>query len=163
MTTITLEPWEYEHATLVGARRYTANWTKQDAAHYDRSRMEDDRTAQVAATICELAVAKWTNRYWSGAVWHHTEHNQHRNEPDVGRNIEVKRIRTRREATVRKHQVGKGLVLFVAEITDPEFREVIMHGWLPYDQAWEHGTPLSDPTRINDRLIHINKLNKELP
>jgi len=28
---ITLEPWEYEHANQVGIRRYTANWTKQNA------------------------------------------------------------------------------------------------------------------------------------
>ena len=37
--TITLEPWEYEHALDVGTRRFTANWGKRDAPHYDKARM----------------------------------------------------------------------------------------------------------------------------
>lgn len=58
---ITLDPWEYEWASHVGIRRFTANWGKKDAAHYDPARMEDNRTAQVAAAVAEIAVAKATN------------------------------------------------------------------------------------------------------
>ena len=61
---IELEPWEYEHASQVGIRRYAENWGKADAKHYDHFRMEDNRTAQVAAAVCELAVAKAINQYW---------------------------------------------------------------------------------------------------
>lgn len=93
---IKLEAWEYEHACDVGIRRYTANWDKQDAPHYqDKTRQEDNRTAQVASAVCELAVAKHTNRYWSGHVWHASEHNKYRHIADVGANIEVRRLRTR--------------------------------------------------------------------
>jgi hypothetical protein len=156
---ITLEPWEYEHANQVGIRRYTANWTKQNAAHYQQERMEDDRTAQVAAAACELAVAKHTNRYWHAHIWHHTDHEKYRHLPDVGRNIEVRRIRTQRSAAVRRHQLGKGLVLYVASAKAPELREVLLHGWLKYDEAWERGTP-SVYDEQNTRVIELEHLNK---
>ena len=143
MMIVTLEAWEYEHASLVGARRYTANWGKDNAPWYDAERMEDDRTAQVAACVCELAVAKATNRYWSGHVWPASEHRARRDTPDVGHNIEVRRVRTSLHAAVRRHQVGKGLVLFVAQAIPPEFREVQVLGWIDMDEAWEKGKPSS--------------------
>ena len=157
---ITLETWEYEHACNVGIRRYTANWTKQDAPHYQNKQLqEDNRTAQVASAICELAVAKHTNRYWSGHVWHHTEHNKYRHIPDVGTNIEVRRLRTRETAAVRQHQNKiDRLVLWVAKPTMPELREIQLYGWIKQTDAWEQGTP-SDYDPQNTRLIHTNQLN----
>lgn len=149
---IILEPWEYEWASHVGARRYIENWHKRDAPHYDRSRMEDDRTAQVAACVAELAVARFINQYWSGHVWRNVEHLERRKLPDVGENIEVRRLRTRESAAVRKHQVGKGLVLFVAKPIMPELREVIIYGGRDYDEAWECATP-SDYDPENTREI----------
>lgn len=156
--TIHLETWEYEHASNVGIRRYTANWSKKDAPHYKKEHMEDDRTASVAGAVCELAVAKFTNRYWHAHIWHATEHNTFRNLPDVGRNIEVRRIRTRKKAAVRRHQLGSGLVLWAAEAIAPEFREVTLYGWLKYDDAWEMGQPaVYDPD--NTRTIQVEQLN----
>jgi hypothetical protein len=155
---IGLETWEYAHACDVGIRRYTANWTKQDAPHYKAERMEDNRTALVAASICELAVAKYTNRYWHAHVWHQTEHEQYKHLPDVGANIEVRRIRTGKSAAVRRHQLGKGLVLWVAEAIAPEFRDVTLYGWLRYDDAWEMGEESTyDPQ--NTRVIRTDQLN----
>lgn len=157
MISVELQSWEYEYANQVGIRRFTANWTKPDAPHYKKERMEDDRTAQVAAAICELAVAKHTNRYWHAHIWHHTDHNKYRDLPDVGRNIEVRRIRTRKEAAVRKHQLGKGLVIWVAETIAPELREVNLYGWLKYDDAWELGTP-STYAPETTRVIPVEQL-----
>ena len=150
---VDLDPWEYAHACDVGIRRFTANWGRHDAAHYDASRMEDNRTAQVAAAICELAVAKHTNRYWSGHVWHQSEHSKYDMLPDVGRNIEVRRVRTSLSAAVRKHQLGKGLVLWVARPIAPEFVQVELYGWIRYDEAWKKGKPSSyapETTRVID-------------
>ena len=149
---IILKPWEYEWASHVGTRRYIENWRKQDALHYDKSRMEDDRTAQVAACVTELAVAKFINQFWAGHVWHQSEHSQYKNIADVGTNIEVRRLRTRESAAVRKHQVGKELILFVAKPILPELREVIIYGCRDYDEAWELGTP-SDYDPENTREI----------
>lgn len=140
---VILNPWEYEWASHVGARRYIENWSKQNAPHYDPSRMEDDRTAQVAACVAELAVAKYTNQFWSGHVWHASDHWRCKELADVGKNIEVRRLRTKDSAAVRKRQVGKELVLFVAKPILPELREVIIYGWRDYDEAWNLGTPSS--------------------
>jgi hypothetical protein len=157
---IKLEPWEYEHACGVGIRRYTANWSKADAAHYgNKSMQEDNRTAQVAAAVCELAVAKHCNIYWSGHVWHATDHQKYKHVADVGKNIEVKRLRTRVNAPVRRHQLGMGLILFVAKPIMPELREVEIYGYIHYDQAWELGTP-SDYDPDNTRLISQEHLKE---
>lgn len=141
MILVELEPWEYEWASHVGARRFIENWEKADAAHYDRNRMEDDRTAQVAACVAELAVAKITNQYWSGHVWAGNRHQENKHLADVGHNIEVRRVRTSRKAAVRKRQLGKGLVLFVAQPAAPEFRVCEILGWINHDEAWEVGDP----------------------
>ena len=157
-TRIYLEPWEYEWASHVGTRRYIENWGKANAPHYKHQRMEDDRTAQVAACVCELAVAKHTNRYWSGHVWTAEQHSKYRDMPDVGHNIEVRRLRTRDTAAVRRHQVGKGLVLFVARPIMPELRYVDIYGWIPYDEARELAIP-SDYDPENTRILHPEYLN----
>lgn len=148
---IDLAPWEYEWASHVGARRYIENWGNPDAAYYSRERMEDDRTAQVAACCAELAVAKYANRYWSGHVWHRSEHGKHRNTADVGVNIEVRRLRTKETAAVRKRQLGQNLVLFVAKPVMPEFRQVIIYGYLDYDTAWSLAVPTEyDPEKTRE-------------
>lgn len=153
-TVVELERWEYERAHDVGIRRYTANWERRDAPWYDKDRMEDDRTAQAAAAICELAVAKHLNVYWPGHVWAAADHGRFRHLPDLFPNIEVRRVRSKPgKAAVRAHQVGKGLMLWVGRVEVPEMRRVLLLGHLDYDQAWQAGTPAPydpDGTRLVD-------------
>jgi len=130
-----LQPWEYEHASQVGIGRYTRNWQRGDAVHYDRSKMEDDRTAQFAAAACELAVAKATNRYWHAHVWDHRDHGKYKNLPDVGDNIEVRRCRTRDAVAVRRSDAGR--VVFAARTVDDEFRRVELIGYIEADKVIE--------------------------
>ena len=119
--------------------------------------MEDDRTAQVAAAIGELAVARVTNQYWGGHVWAGNRHAENRGRADVGHNIEVRRVRTSNNAAVRRRQLGKGLVLFVVRPVPDEFRTVEMLGWIDHDEAWELGEPSGyDPE--NTRVIAANNL-----
>lgn len=155
--TVALDPWEYEWASHVGIRRFTANWGKADAPWYDRERMEDDRTAQVAACVAEIAVAKATNRYWSGSVWSAADHHKHKWRPDVGRNIEVKRVRKGKPA-VRQHQVGHNIVLWIANPVAPEFHTVELWGWIHVDEAWEHGTPATYDSTGRTRLVPRDRL-----
>jgi len=158
---IELSPWEYEWASHVGARRYIENWGRRNAAHYDATRMEDDRTAQVAACVAELAVAKYTNRYWSGHVWSARDHDIHKDMADVGNNIEVRRLRTREYAAVRRHQLGKGLVLFAAKPVMPELRSVEVYGYMPYDEAWSEGKPTDyDPENTREVSVKLLRLLK---
>jgi hypothetical protein len=150
---VTLDPWEYSWACHVGIERFTANWQKSDAAHYDRNLMEDDRTAQQAAAICELAVAKATNRYWAGHYWSGQSHEANKHRADVGTNIEVRRVRTGQTAAVRRRQLNLGLILFAAHLPDPEFRTVDVWGWITMEEAWALGQPATyDPE--NTRVIH---------
>ena len=158
MTKIDLETWEYEWASHVGARRYIENWDKEDAKHYQRERMQDDRTAQVAACVAELAVAKCVNAYWSGHVWAGNKHRQYKHIADVGKDIEVKRVRFNNHAAVRRKDLQKGLVLFVVHVIEPELRSAEILGWLPYDEAWQLGTASRyDPE--NTRLIRPDLLH----
>ncbi len=158
MILIELEKWEYEWASHVGIRRFTENWEKQDAAHYKREYMEDDRSAQVAAAIGELAVARVTNQYWGGHVWAGNRHVENKNRADVGFNIEVRRVRTSNNAAIRRRQLGKGLVLFVVRPVPDEFRTVEMLGWIDHDEGWELGGPSGyDPE--NTRVIAANRLH----
>lgn len=163
---IALESWEYEHALHVGTRRYTANWGKADAEHYIKGRMEDDRTAQQAACVAELAVAKHANRFWSGHVWHASDHDRYRDSvADVGGNIEVRRVRNPRNGVaVRRHQLGKGLILWAAYPVPPEFRTVELWGWLPYDEAWDLGTyPDWDNGKQKTRTVARHLFRTDLP
>lgn len=160
MPIVRLEPWEYAWAAHVGIARFTANWGKADSAEYDPSRMEDDRTAQVAAAICELAVARITNRYWGGHAWPKDSHMRNRNIPDVGRNIEVRRVRKPTAgAAVRKRQLGQGLVLFAAYPEPPEFRVVDVWGWLDHDEAWAIGEPAPYSQTGNTRQVPRHAFN----
>ena len=159
--TVDLESWEYEWASHVGARRYIENWERGDAAHYDRNRMQDDRTAQVAACVAELAVAKCTNKYWSGHVWKVDKHDQYKHIADVGKNIEVKRVRTSTSAAVRRRQNGLGLVLFVVRVVEPELRSAEILGWISQDLGWAKGSP-SDYDPENTRVIREECLNSPM-
>ena len=163
---IELETWEYEWASHIGARRYIENWGKRDAPYYDKKRMEDDRTAQVAACVGELAGAKLVNEYWSGHVWTAEQHKEYKGTPDVGRHIEVRRVRTSNNAAVRRRQLEKGLVLFVVKPVAPEFRTVEMLGWIDHDEAWEKGEPSHydpegtrtiDESRLNDPTTYAQE------
>lgn len=154
---IRLTAWEYENAMAIGAKRTAFNFHRSNAAHYKKELMEDTRTADGAAAICELAVAKHTNRFWHAHSWHSLDNAKYGHLPDVGTNIEVRRHRTGTTIAVRKHQVGKGLVIWGAHAIEPEFRSVELLGWLPYDEAWEGGEPASyDPDKT--RLVQIERL-----
>lgn len=144
MTTIVdLETWEYNHIAAVAAWRTTANWEVGHIPAYAKNkfRMEDDRTAAFAAAACECAVAKHVNQYWIAGAWSHAEHKTHRNRPDVGKNIEVRRVREKRLAAIRIKEVGQGKILYVAYAIPPEFRQVELLGWGLIDSLWDRCEP----------------------
>lgn len=152
---IHLDAWEYEWGSSVGIKRFTANWKKQDASHYKKERMEDDRTAQVAAALCELASAKATGQYWSGHVWPADEHELHKKKADVGLRTEVRRTRNGKTVAVRKSQVGENLILIGCSAIMPEFRQIDVLGYIDYDKAWSLAQP-SDFDPEGTRYISID-------
>jgi hypothetical protein len=132
---VSLYPWEYERAFSVGIARFTANWGVGDAEHYDRSRMEEDRNAQAAAAVCEVAVARYINEYWHGHVWNRSDHSKYKSLADVGENVEVRRVRTAPGVAVRKTDAGK--IIWAAKIVDPEYRTVELLGFVKAEDAIE--------------------------
>ena len=135
--------------------------------------MEEDRNAQAAAAICELAVAKYLNEYWHASVWHVSEHGKYRNIPDVGRNIEVRRVRTANGVTVR--QTDRGKRVWAAKLADPEYRTVQLLGYVDADEViakcpskhlivptsrlkkpWIRNSPKSTPRFANSALKAAN-------
>jgi len=153
---IELEPWEYEHAYQVGIRRYTENWGKADASYYNKSSMEEDRNAQAASAICELAVAKYTNQYWHGSVWDGRKHKKYKDMPDVGRNIEVRRVRTQSGPAVRDKDLGRNLILWGAELVDAEYKKVKLLGWIPADEGYKIGIQ-----KTGYKIVPKELLNKD--
>ena len=141
-TRIALRPYELEWAYLVGVRRNSANLAKKNAAHYDPKRMENNVIASIAACVAEISVAKCLGLYWSGSVWDSSLHDLFRHEPDVGNNIEVKRIREPgNPLVVRKRESTSDKIIVSVYAIPPAFESVEILGWLSATEAWELGDP----------------------
>lgn len=147
-------PWEYERGFSVGIGRFTANWGVADADYYDRSRMEEDRNAQAAAAICEIAVAKYTGQYWHGGVWCRADHAKYRHLADVGDDIEVRRVRTGNAVMVRAKDAGK--VVWGAKLACPEYRRVEILGFIPANDVIES----LKGTFQNEKYVEVESLNR---
>ena len=159
---ITLSDDELDQAKRVGDGRNAANTASPDKPYYHRELMQDDETASFAAATAEAAVAKATGRQWHAKVWPAGEHWKHRDEPDVGRNIEVRRIREPNNGlVVREKDLNKGKVIFVAyPLPETGFRQVDVIGWLRAEDAWDLGKEAFEETRRVPQSL-VNKLEAE--
>jgi hypothetical protein len=99
--------------------------------------MEEDRNAQAAAALCEIAVARHLNQYCHSHVWHYSDRHRYRHLADVGTDIEVRRVRTASGVPVRKSDKGK--VVWAARLLDEEYRLVEILGSVKADDV-----PLGD-------------------
>jgi hypothetical protein len=132
------------HAAAVacGRGRWEANAGVPNAAWYDEERMEREPAANIKAALCEAAVGQYTGLPAHLAVWPHSQHHHHTLDPDVGDNIEVRRVRTQTGPTLREHQVGHGFILWAAvveEYLDTACHVIRLLGWRDYDEAWAVG------------------------
>lgn len=132
---------ELNKAKEVGEGRNSANANSQDKPYYDRAKMQDDATASFAAAAAECAVAKVFGEQWHAKVWPASEHWLHADEPDVGNDIEVKRIREERSGLViREKDVAlERRVVLAYPIPESEFGVVDVIGWISAKDGWEIG------------------------
>lgn len=129
---VSLEKWEYELAFKVGAARTTANWGVPDQTCYQNKAInEPERFAGPSAAIAELAVAKYTNNYWHAHFWHSTDREKYRQMPDVGVDIEVRRVRCGGTIPVRRKD--KGMRVWAAEPLGDERTRVEILGFVYAD------------------------------
>jgi hypothetical protein len=89
-----------------------------------------------------LAVAKLVNQYWHATIWSADKHNEFKKLPDVGRNIEVRRVRTQDAVCIRKKDTGRGLIVFAVRPIEKEFTEVEVFGFIHADEGYRIGTPV---------------------
>jgi hypothetical protein len=142
---VDLRPWEYSLAAQVGADRFAQNFGKSDAAHYDRGRMEDDRTAQHAAAAAEIAAARALDRYWTACgAWTADRHADYRGLADVGGNIEVRRIRDGESRRFAVRPGDRDRVVVACYVVPPEFRSVRVLGWVEGEKALEVGEKVDE-------------------
>jgi hypothetical protein len=153
MVEVRLSPWEREWSEYVGVKRTEANEGKGNAAHYDPARMQDNRTANIASCVAELAVAKVLNRYWDGSFWTAEQHEDFADRVDVGHNIEVRRIRQpNNPLAVRRRDVERGRHMVLAYPHPDDFVVVDVIGWGMAVRLWEIGSP-SDYDPVNTRVV----------
>ena len=140
MVEVRLDPWTRDLAGYVARKLLDANSARGDAAHYDRRLMEPDEQAQVASCCAEVAVAKHLNRYWHAAYMSVEQHRQMPDLPDVGDNIEVKRIRSpQNPLAIRKVYADLGRAMVLAYPVPPDYTTVHLIGWGWAADLWPLG------------------------
>jgi hypothetical protein len=142
MITVTLLPYEHEYAATVGVRRFNERRDSKDAVWYDPERMEPNLQAAIATCVCELGVAKALNKYWGGHVWHEADHDKYKRGADVGRRIEVRRVREiNTPPAIRYQDVERGRIVVAAYTKPPLYVEVQVLGWIEAMHGWNLGAP----------------------
>jgi len=109
------------------------NRGRPDARHYDRAYMQDDYFADTASNGCELVVANYVEEEWHARVLSIAEHIRRRKNgdllPDVGKWLEVRRVRNGYAVAVRRTDLGK-IVWAVLVPDDTNLREYCLVGWV---------------------------------
>lgn len=169
MQTVNLESWELAIALHVGTMR-TANMAHvDDALHYQRDRKPapDGYTLDQVGAIAEMAVAKYTKRYWPASAWPAEQHTEMKDAyPDVLPNIEVRSVQQPHyRLVVREGDVKYRRDIVKTRVVQHADGNVTaeLYGWAPAQFAWSAGvtSPWGDETvRLLDdeKLFHIAKL-----
>ena len=98
MRTVTLEPYEFERARLIGlerAHRFGQNGHREDYQHALESRPHDfvdKETANVNGALVEIASAKLLGLYWHGHGGILDRNKRYRFDADVGDWLECKHV-----------------------------------------------------------------------
>ena len=150
---VTMEPWEIEHAVIVGGKRIIANLKRGNALHYKDQFMESDWEAQPAAVLCEAAVAKFLGKYYDWSAWDSTSHDEFRSSPDLD-GIEVRRMRTRPAAAVRARDVAKGVYIWPTFVDMDHPGIVYVFGGASAQYCWDNGTYASYDATDQTKTFH---------
>ena len=157
MEIVHLESWEHEWATHVGISR---QWQRRDTEHvYSKNAyLQDDFIADMLSACCELAVAKYLKRYWSGSVWNKEDHYMFKHLPDVEPYYEVRRVRKPESALVVRHTDSHDKVAILTCAFDAGTRIGII-GALAIDEAWNIGDV--PPWAIEDKGEHTRIIGQD--
>lgn len=139
-----------DNATLAmtcGALRRHGNLYKGNSNSYPKSaKLQPEAFASPAGCAAEIGVAQHLGQCWNARAWPAQRHNALKTMPDVGHNIEVKRIRDDKQYVEVKRketsaETNQKRILWVVRTIGDEHIEVDLLGWIDCDYAWEHGKP----------------------
>ena len=162
---VTLTQAEFDQAWAVGEAREAANAGVGDARHYqgiDRTKADDSLTSHCVAAVAEYAVAKLTGQRWHGLAWSRDDHGAHRNDPDVGQRIEVRRIlKPNNGLQIRERDIVQDRIMVLAyPLPLSGYRVVDVIGWIEAregQKVWE-ATPWGN--RVPQRFLKSIKALK---
>jgi len=158
---IFLEPYETEAAIQVGTKRYLMRLDSGDRAYYDRSRMEHDLHANIAACVAEIAVAKHLNQYWGNHWWVTSGHKLYESMADVGYDVEVRRIREpKNPLVIRNTDVFRNRTVYVVYVKTPEYTEADIIGSINAKAGWEIGSRPEWDKSNETRVVSLDQLNR---
>lgn len=154
MIEVYLTPWQLRWAEYAGKMRTEANQNTKDRPDYqDHSVLQDDLIANIAACKCELAVSLLLNQSWNGPYWEASEHKEASKLPDVGKNVEVRRVREAgNPMPVKITETGCDLFQVWDDKANPD--RLVVTGWAPGWYAWAHG----EQRYAEKRALSVDKL-----
>jgi hypothetical protein len=156
-----LEPYETEAAIQVGTKRYLMRLDSGDRAYYDRSRMEHDLHANIAACVAEIAVAKHLNQYWGNHWWVASGHKLYESMADVGYDVEVRRIREpRNPVAIRDKDVFNDRTIYAVYVKTPEYTEADIIGSISAKRGWEMGSRPEWDKKDESRVVSLDQLDR---
>ena len=139
-TIVTLTTSEVRICTMLGMERWFEKKGSQDRPGYAIGKaagaLEHELLANVRANVAEYAVAKHFAQPWTVPWYPNEEHKQRKDHPDVGRNIEVRVVRTKNAVPVWDKDINKQAIIVGCKVIDDEhFTEVEIFGWFPAIEA----------------------------
>lgn len=122
---VMLSTAEVRVCTVVAVERWLIKRDSVDRPNYASGKsngyLEHELLANVRANVVEYAVAKVYGLPWTFPWYPNEEHPRRKNHPDVGRNVEVRNVRTRDEIPVWQKDVDKAAVIVGGRVLDGDY------------------------------------------
>jgi len=126
----------------IALNRWMMKWGSIDRPNYagdNKQYIETEIDANVRTIIAEYAVAKLYKQSFTFPFYPNEEHLYRKDIAEVGRNVEVKSIRTKDEIPVFPKDIREGWLLVGARVLDRDYySEVEVYGWLPMEEIPNH-------------------------
>lgn len=124
---------EVRVCTLLANERWLAKFGSTDKPNYAQGKadgkLEHELLANVRANVCEWAVAKQYNQSWNVPWYPNALHPQRKYLPDVGKNYEVRSVRT--QTSIPFWEKDKDNYIFGAKVLDTDYySEVEVYGYV---------------------------------
>lgn len=130
---VAVPPWHVDVAVHCAKQRLQARGRQDRPDYRNKSVLQPEPIANLAACLCELAVSLHYDRRWNGPYWQMKYHRQANVLPDVGECIEVRRTRTPvgGGVPVKQSEANKNYWLVQAYVSDEVLMDV--HNQRPCD------------------------------